>query len=164
MVEEVLADVWRGGDGLDVVGGEDFLRSNSGEHQQLRRLENSLREDDLLLRTEGVVFPVRADDSDAGDDVVLDHELLGVCRVHESHVGLALDEDLAGGTDALVNGVHALDESVHFTRVDFIGELLTSVHPGPRQCLPERFELGHHVGDGDVKRAIAANLCKGRAI
>lgn len=159
MVEQVLTNVLRVNEELDAMRLEISLATNTRQHEQLGTFIGTLRHDYLVLRSEGIVLPIRTDDSDTNCFVAFELENLGSCGGHNSDVLLPFHKDGGVRSLALVDGVDALEEPLLSAGVDIGSQFATFADPCCLKSVSERLHLGDHIRMCDMQRpSLVADL------
>lgn len=160
VVNQILADVTRVDDALNVVLGQLAGGANTAEHEELGRLVDALGQDDLAVGVEAHLLAVAENDGDsaAGAGGIVDEELLAHGLGDDGDVGLVLEEQEAALAAALVDGVGAVVQTNHLAVVDVLRQGLAHGHPGLGQGIAEGSHFREQLRVGDVDGATSANL------
>lgn len=162
VVLEILADVLRVNNALDAESLEIGLDTNTGQHEDLGGLINTLRNDNLTVSVKVILAVIGPNNGDTDGSLALKDNLLRDGRRGQGDVGLALKERSRGGSDTLVDRVDTLEETFLNTIVDVDGHLVTLANPRPFEGITPRLQLGDQIGmrniNGTPLVADAANI------
>jgi hypothetical protein len=109
MIEKILPDVGRLEDRLDVTLLENFLRANTRKHEQFWGLKDAWRDNNLVVGAESQFLTIWTNGLETCDCGSVEKELLRMRGREDSDIRFAFHEYIAGGAEAFVDRVHAVD-------------------------------------------------------